>query len=240
MPGISHMQGSQMSEKSYFSKGLFRFLSDLKKNNDREWFKSNKHRYENDVKLPCLEFIGDFASYLGKISSHFLADPRPVGGSLFRIYRDIRFTRDKSPYKTHTGIHFRHEMGKSVHAPGYYIHIESDNVFAGTGIWRPDSATLAKIRDAIVKKADEWDDIVNTRGFRADFDGMGDALKRPPRGFDPEHRHIEHLKKKDFITSRQIEPADVLRPDFPSTVYKIFKAKNRFMQFLVEAVGLQW
>ena len=91
------------TQRSYFTDEFFRFLRELKKNNNREWFQANKQRYEKEVRDPALQFIADFAPHLKKINSHFLADPRPNGGSLFRIYRDIRFSADKSPYKTHLG-----------------------------------------------------------------------------------------------------------------------------------------
>src|SRR5262245_16529190 len=114
---------------AYFKPALFKFLKDLAKNNNRPWFEENKARFERDVRDPLLSFIGDFASPLAKISKHYLADPRPSGGSMFRIYRDTRFAKDKSPYKTHVAAHFRHSAGKDVHAPGFYVHLEPGQVF---------------------------------------------------------------------------------------------------------------
>src|SRR5688572_21278461 len=134
--------GKGMLKSAYFTPRLFQFLRELKANNDRSWFQANKGHYESDVKQPLLEFIADFGPPLREISEHFDADPGPVGGSLFRIYRDTRFSRDKTPYKTHAAAHFRHERGKDVHAPGFYLHLEPDNVFAACGIWHPDSDTL--------------------------------------------------------------------------------------------------
>src|SRR4030095_12093923 len=105
----------------YFTPAIFKFLTDLKKHNDRDWFKANKPRYEECLLQPALSFISDFGPHLHKVSKHFVADPRPVGGSLFRIYRDTRFAKDKSPYKTHVGIHFRHEAGRDVRGPVFYL-----------------------------------------------------------------------------------------------------------------------
>ena len=127
----------------HISPALFEFLSDLKSNNDRSWFNANKQRYVESVQAPMLEFISEFAIPLAQISPHFRADPRPNGGSLFRIYRDTRFSKDKSPYKTNVGAHFRHESYKDAHAPGFYLHLEPEACFAGLGIWRPDSKSLA-------------------------------------------------------------------------------------------------
>ena len=121
----------------YFQEGLFTFLKELRANNDREWFAANRERYETQVREPFVRFISDFEPILHQISPHFRADPRPSGGSLFRIYRDTRFSKDKSPYKTAAAAHFPHERGRDVHAPGYYLHLEPGSVFAGAGLWRP-------------------------------------------------------------------------------------------------------
>ena len=129
---------------------LTKFLRQLAKNNNREWFQKNKERYEGEVRDPLLRFVEAFGPRLQKISPHFVADPKKMGGSLFRIYRDTRFSRDKSPYKTFCGVQFRHERAKDVHAPGFYLHIQPDEVFVGVGLWHPEGDTLRLIRDAIV------------------------------------------------------------------------------------------
>ena len=127
---------------SHFTPALFDFLAELAENNNRDWFQANRERYENDVREPMIEFIADFAERLETISQHMVADPRRSGGSMFRIYRDTRFSRDKSPYKTNVGAHFRHEVGREVHGPGFYLHLQPGHVFAAAGIWRPDSSTI--------------------------------------------------------------------------------------------------
>ena len=170
----------------HFSPQLFDFLADLRANNDREWFQANKGRYEQHVKEPLLRFIEDFEPYLHSISEHFVADARANGGSMFRIYRDVRFSKDKTPYKTQAAVHFRHDAGKSAHAPGFYLHLAPDEVFAGVGIWRPDSATVGRIRDRIVAEPGSWENAVGASEFVDEFDLAGDSLKRPPKGFDPE------------------------------------------------------
>jgi len=125
-----------------FTPALFDFLRELKGNNNRDWFQTNKSRYEKDVKDPLLLFIADFADRVPEISPHIAAIPRATGGSMFRIYRDMRFSKDKTPYKTAAALHFRHESGKDVHAPGYYLHLEPGSVFMGAGIWKPDGETV--------------------------------------------------------------------------------------------------
>src|SRR5438270_14082518 len=132
----------------YFDKATFDFLKDLAKHNDRAWFNANKERYEQDVRDPFLEFIANASVPLRKISSSLVADPRPVGGSMFRIYRDVRFSKDKSPYKTHAAAHFQ-SGGKGVHGPGYYLHLEPGECFVGGGMWNPEPKVLDEIRTRI-------------------------------------------------------------------------------------------
>ena len=184
-----------MPAKSHFTSDLFEFLRRLKKNNNREWFAKNKEQYQDVVVEPALTFINDFAPHLYELSPHFLADARPTRGSLFRIYRDTRFSSDKKPFKTHVGIHFSHSGGKDAHAPVFYLHLEPDNSFTAAGIWHPDNWTLTKVRSAIVGDSERW------AAVRKKLELEGDKLSRPPRGFDCQHEFIEDLKWKDFVTS---------------------------------------
>jgi uncharacterized protein (TIGR02453 family) len=220
----------------HFSPQLFKFLRDLKENNRREWFLANKERYENHVRHPAQQFISDFGPHLAKISKHFSADPRPVGGSLFRIYRDVRFSKDKSPYKTHTGIQFRHRRGKDAHAPGFYLHLEPGSVFCGAGIWHPDGATLKKIRDFLVSHPSRWKRVTRGKRFRSLWELSGDALSRPPRGYDPEHPLIDDLKRKDFIAVTRLTHRDVTAPDFLEHYSGLCRAATPFVKYLCEAV----
>jgi len=223
-----------VANRKYFTRNTFRFMSELADNNDREWFAENKHRYEADIKDASLSFIEDFATHLKKLSPHFMAGPR----SLFRIYRDVRFAKDKSPYKTHTGIHFRHEQSKSAHAPGYYLHLEPGSTFVGMGIWRPESKALRAIRDHIVAEPAAWKRASRGEKFRDTVELEGDKLSRPPKGFDPEHPLIEDLKWKDFIGTRRLSQSFATSADLPREVAKIFKAGTPFMSFLCNALGV--
>ena len=188
-----------MSSSPHFTPALFEFLAELSMNNEREWFQANKARYERDVREPMIEFVVDFGEKLREISPHMVADPRKSGGSVFRIYQDVRFSRDKSPYKTNAGAHFRHEVGREVHGPGFYLHLQPGSVFGGAGIWMPNSATLGKIRGAIVANPEKWVRIVTDESFDSMYTLEGDSLKRAPRGFDPDHPLIDHLKRKSFV-----------------------------------------
>ena len=217
---------------------LFDFLRELKTNNERPWFEENKARYWAEVRDPMLDFIQAFAEPLAEISPHFRADPRANGGSLFRIYRDTRFSKDKTPYKTNVGAHFRHEAGKDAHAPGFYLHLEPGMCFAGCGVWHPDSSTLGRIRDALVERPEEWTRITTGDAFCRTFRLAGEALKRPPRGYDAEHPLIEDLKRKDFVVITDIPEEDAVRPDFLARFAEITRAGGAFTAFLCRAVGV--
>jgi len=229
-----------MENKAYFSPAMFKFMRDLKKNNNREWFKANKTRYESDVRDPMLRFIADFAAPLRTISRHFVADPRPVGGSLFRIYRDTRFSKDKSPYKTMAAAHFRHEAGGDVHAPGFYFHLEPGEVVAGAGIWQPDPETLTKIRDAIAEHPEEWKRAISGKAFNAMCELWGEKLKRPPKGYDPAHPFLEDLKRKDFVAMASFTEAGACKPGFMERVADVYRAASPFAAFLTKAVGVRF
>ena len=217
---------------------LFDFLRELGANNERPWFEENKARYRAEVRDPMLDFIQAFAEPLAEISPHFRADPRANGGSLFRIYRDTRFSKDKTPYKTNVGAHFRHEAGKDAHAPGFYLHLEPGMCFAGCGVWHPDSPTLGRIRDTIVEKPEEWTRITTGAEFCQTFRLAGEALKRPPRGYDPEHPLIEDLKRKDFVVIADVGETEAVRPDFLDRFAAIARAGADFTSFLCKAVGV--
>jgi uncharacterized protein (TIGR02453 family) len=215
---------------------IFRFLKELAANNDREWFNANKQRYIDEVRDPLLDFVDEFAPRLAKISKNMLADPRPVGGSLFRIYRDTRFSKDKRPYKTHAGMTFRHVDGRDVHGPIFYLHLEPGRVFTAAGMWHPPSDSLQKIREAIVAKPGHWKRVLG----RVEMDEGHDTLKRPPRGFDPEHIFVEHLKLKSITSSATFTQKEGCAPDFLARFATECKRKAPLMEFLTNAVGLPW
>jgi uncharacterized protein (TIGR02453 family) len=220
----------------YFTKRTFQFLKDLAANNERTWFQENKERYEDDVKIPALRFIEDFAPRLSEVSAHFHAGPK----ALYRIHRDTRFSKDKRPYKTHTGIHFRHDRIRDAHAPGFYLHLEPGQCFLGLGVWRPDGPTTRRIREAIAEDADGWTAAVDEPAFASTFERGGDRLTRPPRGFDPEHPLVEELKWKDFIASRPLDQASLTSAELPDEVAGLFHTGAPFMAFLCNAVGVAY
>ena len=229
-----------MGPTAHFTPALFEFLAELSMNNNREWFQANKARYERDVRNPLLDFVADFGERLRAISPYMVADPRPSGGSMFRIYRDVRFSKDKSPYKTNAGAHFRHEVGRKVHGPGFYLHLQPGSVFAGAGIWMPNTQTLGKIRGAIVENPGRWERIVGDEAFESRFNLEGDSLKRAPKGIDPNHPLIDYLKLKSFAAGTSFDEDDVISPGFIDIYTDACRTAAPFSEFLTRAVGLDW
>ena len=223
-----------------FHPRLIQFLAELEHNNEREWFAENRDRYEEDVRGPALAFIRAMAPSLAKISPHLTAIDKKVGGSLMRVHRDVRFSKDKSPYKTNVGIQFRHTAGKDVHAPGLYVHIALDACFLGAGLWRPERDALAGIRKTIAERPEDWKRIWKSKPLAASWTLDGEALQRPPRGFDPDHPLIGEIKRKDFIAIHEFDHDVALDPDFVRYVGAQFRATKKFVGFLTGAVGLEF
>ena len=221
-----------------FNQQTISFLKELKANNNREWFKENKSRYEELVLDVALRFIQSMQDPLQEIAPHFVATPTRVGGSLMRVYRDTRFSKNKTPYKTNIGMQFRHERAKDVHSPGYYVHIEPDNVFLGAGMWLPDSDPLRNIRERIAAKPAEWKRTMGDAAFKRHFKLGGESLKRPPRGFDKDHECIDDIKRKSFIAVKNMDVKACLNPRFQQQVETAFKSATPYMKFLCKAVGV--
>lgn len=226
-----------MPTRAHFTPELFRFLDELRENNTRAWFETQRERYRSQVQEPLLRFIADFADPLAAISPSFVADPRPSGGSMFRIYRDIRFSRDKSPYKTHAAAQFRHRDGRDAHTPCFYLHLEPGNVFAGAGLWHPPGPALTAVRRAIVDQPDRWRAVVGDPDFTAHQSLGGDTLSRAPRGFDPEHPLIEDIRRKDFVSSCSFSEREACAPSFLGRFVDRCREAAPFVRFLTEAVG---
>lgn len=224
----------------YFTQETFDFLSALAANNRREWFDAHKLDYEVKVRTPALNFIGDIATDLALISPHFLALPHKTGGTLMRIYRDIRFSHDKRPYKTHIGFHFRHETGKNIRAPGFYLHIEPKDCFIGVGLWHPEAPTLGKIRDAIVDKGAAWVAVRDNKTFKKTFTLVGDSLTNAPRGYAKNHPLLQDLKRKDFIAMAPLPDATIRSKQFRTKVVEHYAMAAPFMRYLCKALELRF
>ncbi|MEE8104817.1 MAG: TIGR02453 family protein [Planctomycetota bacterium] len=222
-------------------KKLVPFLRQLEKSNNRDWFQENKARYQAEVQEPFLEFIRAIEPKLAKISPHIVASDKKVGGSMMRINRDVRFSKDKRPYDARAAARFMNAAGKDVQAPGFYLKIDPKEVWLGAGIWQPDTPSVTKIREAIVDNPTAWKRARDHKAFRDLFGELdGESLKRPPRGFDPEHKFVEDLKRKDFVGFRKLKPAAVAEPGFLAEAVKTYKASTALMRFLSDALGVDF
>jgi uncharacterized protein (TIGR02453 family) len=223
-----------------FPQQTLTFLKELSRNNQRDWFNTHKGDYETYVREPALIFIEEIAPKLKGISSQFNAIAKKTGGSLMRVYRDTRFSKDKTPYKTNIGIQFRHVLGKDVHAPGFYLHIDNSGCFLGAGIWHPEAKTLDKIRNFLTDNPATWQSLKQQPSFHEQFELSGESLKRVPKGFAPDHPLLEDLKRKDFIAIKSFDCTQINKPDFIDFVIKNFRITDEFMRYLCAAVKVQY
>jgi uncharacterized protein (TIGR02453 family) len=214
---------------------ILKFLKDIARNNDRDWFEKNKPKY-----LEAKENFEDFLEVVHKEILKFddgLAglNPRKLG---FRIYRDVRFSKDKRPYKTNMGAGFS-PNGKLVQEPGYYVHIEPGKSFFASGLYMPEPSKLAAVRQEIDYSAAKFLKILNDKKFKKHFKGLDDfdKLKTVPKGYAKDHPHIEYLKHKSFIVETSFTDADVTSKNFPKKVAELAKIVKPFNDFLKEAIA---
>jgi len=239
--GVIHTSGKQpkkMKEFNGFPKDFFKFFTELKKNNNRDWFTVNKQRYYASVVEPMGEYISSVAPLLESISPFYNADPRAHGGSMFRIYRDARFSNDKTPYKTHAACHFRHRAGRDAHAPGFYLHIETDHISIGGGIWRPPAKQLGLIREFIADNPSAWEKLSQSPEIKQMGGVQGDSLLRPPRGYLAGAKHIEDLKRKSFYLMAGVDVQLALSPALVTESARIFGTAARLNHFVCDALEL--
>lgn len=227
-----------MAERSDARLGpaTFRFLKELAQNNNRAWFQENKARYEAEVQAPALRFIEAVGPRLARISPHVTYDARPFGGSLSRIYRDTRFSKDKSPYRTHLGIHFAHDRaGKGENLPGFFFHLAPGASMVASGIWRPAPPAANRIRDAIVAAPAKWAKVVGS-GIVVE----GETYARVPAGYPAGSRFASDLRHKDFYASRPLPDATVAAADFAERFERSCRELDPLNRFLAQATGVPW
>jgi uncharacterized protein (TIGR02453 family) len=222
----------------YFTPATFRFLRDLAAHNNRTWFNDHKPRYEETVRQPFLRLISDLAVPLARISPHYRADSRPQGGSLFRIHRDTRYARDKTPYKTWAGARLAHERRREVEAPAFYLHIEPGGCFVGAGLWHPEPATLKRLRAFLADNPAAWTRATRGKAFRERFGFHGESLKRPPHGFDPGHVLIEDLKRRSFAAGRGFDDALACSEELRPFAVDSFRRLAPMVDYLCAALDL--
>jgi uncharacterized protein (TIGR02453 family) len=212
------------------------FLKRLKRNNNRLWFEKHKEDYESVVKLPMQSLIAALHPHFQRFAPEFDINPKR---SLFRIYRDVRFSKDKTPYKTHAAAHFvLRGKPKGVEGSGYYLHIEPGEVYIGGGIYMPDNDQLKKIRSAIAGHSDQFLSIVRLPKFKKIFGRLeGEKLQRVPKGYEPDHPMAEWLKHKQFFVWIEWPESKCFKENFVAEVAGVYKAATPLVRFLNEAMS---
>lgn len=214
-----------------FSKEFIKFLKQLKRNNNREWFEKNKEEFERNVKTPMLSFIAALQPHFTQFASEFDLNPKR---SIFRIYRDIRFSSDKTPYKTHIAAHFvLRGMPKGFIGSGYYIQIEPGEFFVGGGIYLPNNNQLKKIRNAIAVQGKEFISIIENRKFKKRFSPFGwSKLQRVPKGYDESHPMADWLKYKQFFVGVSLSESKCYSKSLVNEVADICDEASPLVRFL--------
>jgi uncharacterized protein (TIGR02453 family) len=225
---------------TYFSNKTFKFLRALARNNSREWFHEHKADYDTHLRGPFLQLIADLQPDVLAVSEHYRADPKGVGGSLFRIHRDTRFSNDKTPYKTWSGARFSHVRGKQVEAPSFYLHIQLGNCFVGAGLWHPEPESQRRIRQFIFDNPGSWKAAVQAPAFKRKYNMDGESLVRPPRGFPADHELIEDIKRKNFVAMAALEDSVVLGPGLRKAVAAQFAGLAPLVDYLCAALDLEF
>lgn len=216
------------------NKTTFDFLRELSENNNREWFAKNKHRYE-EAKVDLFALITPLIKGFSAIDPQFSADTEPKK-CLLRIYRDIRFSPNKAPYKKNYGIAFD-VKGYGPTTPSYYIHLEPGSCFFGAGFWMPESHVVKKIREEIDYSSDEFLDIVNDKAYKNIYTlSTEDTLKKAPKGYEVDHPMIAYLKLKSFISIYPLKEEDFFKKDIVDKLINAFKTIQPFILFLRKAV----
>ncbi|CAN5532713.1 DUF2461 domain-containing protein [soil metagenome] len=214
---------------------ILKFLKALSKHNDRVWFEKNKDTYLQSKEY-FEKFVGQFLEELIKFNPELATlNPKKLP---FRIYRDVRFSKDKSPYKINMGAGFS-PNGKLVQEPGYYLHIQPGASFVAGGIYMPDPTNLGKVRQEIDYNGERLDGILNDKKFRKWYKSLDDSdkLKTTPKGYAKDHPHIELLKNKSFIVSHSFSDKEVLDKKFIKQLAEACKAMKPLNVFLKEAIA---
>ena len=228
-----------------FRPAALTFLRALRKNNRREWFEAQRATYEREIKTPLKAFVEELDVRFADAAPEFVGDPKT---SLFRMHRDIRFSRDKSPYKTHAAFWIFHRapgrgVGQTVDGgAGFYFHLEPGASMVAAGLWMPPSPKLRLVRNAIVEDVASWESVVTTRAFVRRFGGLTDdepgiLLKRLPRGYEPGHPAERWLRFNSFTVSRDLSNDDVVSPKLAAMVMKDFTAMLPFVRWINGALG---
>jgi uncharacterized protein (TIGR02453 family) len=217
-----------------FPAGTLSFLRRLKRNNRREWFNAHREEYERDVRAPMIAVIERLAVDFRSFAPDLVASPKR---SLYRIYRDIRFSEDKKPYKTHVAAVFPCRDLPKHEGAGMYFHVAPDGVWVGGGLWAPQTPQLQIIREHVAANHRRLRAIVTAPAFRKTAGGLeGERLQRVPRGFPKDHEAAEYLKHRQFLAGAEFPAAFATNPKFYNGLVGVFRSISPLVRFLNEAL----
>jgi uncharacterized protein (TIGR02453 family) len=219
---------------------LFQFLGDLRDNNDRDWFTRHKARYQRQVLEPAVELVRQIEKPLARAAPMLRVIPKGHGGSVMRIYKDTRFSKDKTPYKTNVGISIRHQAAADIHAPGLYIHFAPEECFIGAGSWRPEKQVLADIRGAIDANPKAWIRARDDKAFRGSFQLVGESLKTAPRDYPKNHPLIDDLRRIDFIAIAPLTQTEITGDAIVALLIERVRQARPLMRFLCDAIDVPY
>ncbi|MCC8363415.1 DUF2461 domain-containing protein [Lysobacter sp. A6] len=226
---------------TYFTEASFKFLRGLARHNEREWFLAHKADYETHVRAPFQRLLTDLQPALAEVSEHYRADPKPVGGSMFRIQRDTRFANDKTPYKTWQGARLSHARGKQVEAPLFYLHLQPGKCFVGAGLWHSPSPVQRQVRQFIVDNPSGWKAAAHGTAFRKRFDlDDSEMLVRVPKGYPDDFPFRDDLRRRNFVAERAIDDATMLGPRLKQELAKDLAGLAPFVDYLCASLDLEF
>lgn len=226
---------------TYFSAATFKFLRAVARNNNRDWFHAHKQGYEDHVRGPFRRLLVDLQPVLAEVSPHYRADPRPVGGSLFRVNRDTRFASDKSPYKSWQGAKLFHERSRQVVAPSFHLNIRPGGCFVGSGLWHPGTETLRRVRQFILDNPANWKTAAHGPAFRRRYRlDESEMLVRMPRGYPADFEFAEDLRRKNLVALRALDDDVVTGPRLLKVLEADIKALAPFTDYLCASLDLEF
>lgn len=225
----------------YFSDKTFKFLRALARHNEREWFHAHKAEYEAHVRKPFQRLLGDLQPALAGVSLHFRADPKVVGGSMFRIHRDTRYAHDKAPYKTWQGAKLYHARSRQVEAPSFHVHVQPGRCFIGAGLWHPETATQRRIRQFIFDNPAGWDRTARAPSLQERYAlESSDMLVRVPSGFPKDFIHADDLRHRNFVVTRALDDSAMTGENLLGILEQDLATLAPFMDYLCAALDLEF
>jgi uncharacterized protein (TIGR02453 family) len=226
---------------TYFTDKSLKFLRGLARNNDRAWFAAHKADYETHVRAPFQRLLNDLQPILAELSAHYRVDPKPVGGSLYRIQRDTRFANDKTPYKTWQGARLMHERSRQLHAPLFYLHLQPGNCFRRRGAVARGAGAAATRAAVHRRQPGGWKAAAHAPAFRKRFDlDDSEMLVRVPKGYPDDFPFAEDLRRRNFVAERAIDDATMLGPRLRQVLAADLAALGPFVDYLCASLDLEY